>query len=288
MAEKTSEEKVVKKPRTTKKVAEEVSADAPVKKAPVKKTTTTAKKATTAAKKVTTTTKKTTTAAKKATTTTKKTTTTKAKTTTAKEEKVVAEKVDVQPYKIPVKANPKKEHSAIVLRYKNEIAPHLMKKFNYKSVMEIPHLEKIVLNMGVGDATSNSKLIDAAFEDLKMIAGQQPIITKAKKSIATFKVREGMPIGVKVTLHGDRMYDFLNKLINIGLPRVRDFHGVSANAFDGRGNYTLGIKEQLIFPEINYDKVVKVRGLDIVIVTTAKTDEEGRELLKEFCMPFER
>lgn len=274
MAEKTSEEKVVKKPRTTKKVAEEVSADAPVKKAPVKKTTTTAKK--------------TTTAAKKATTTTKKTTTTKAKTTTAKEEKVVAEKVDVQPYKIPVKANPKKEHSAIVLRYKNEIAPHLMKKFNYKSVMEIPHLEKIVLNMGVGDATSNSKLIDAAFEDLKMIAGQQPIITKAKKSIATFKVREGMPIGVKVTLRGDRMYDFLNKLINIALPRVRDFHGVSANAFDGRGNYTLGIKEQLIFPEINYDKVVKVRGLDIVIVTTAKTDEEGRELLKEFGMPFER
>ncbi|CCZ85815.1 50S ribosomal protein L5 [Firmicutes bacterium CAG:631] len=274
MAEKTSEEKVVKKPRTTKKVAEEVSADAPVKKAPVKKTTTTAKKATTAAK--------------KATTTTKKTTTTKAKTTTAKEEKVVAEKVDVQPYKIPVKANPKKEHSAIVLRYKNEIAPHLMKKFNYKSVMEIPHLEKIVLNMGVGDATSNSKLIDAAFEDLKMIAGQQPIITKAKKSIATFKVREGMPIGVKVTLRGDRMYDFLNKLINIALPRVRDFHGVSANAFDGRGNYTLGIKEQLIFPEINYDKVVKVRGLDIVIVTTAKTDEEGRELLKEFGMPFER
>ena len=273
MAEKTSEEKVVKKPRTTKKVAEEVSADAPVKKAPVKKTTTTAKKATTAAKKATTTTKK---------------TTTKAKTTTAKEEKVVAEKVDVQPYKIPVKANPKKEHSAIVLRYKSEIAPHLMKKFNYKSVMEIPHLEKIVLNMGVGDATSNSKLIDAAFEDLKMIAGQQPIITKAKKSIATFKVREGMPIGVKVTLRGDRMYDFLNKLINIALPRVRDFHGVSANAFDGRGNYTLGIKEQLIFPEINYDKVVKVRGLDIVIVTTAKTDEEGRELLKEFGMPFER
>lgn len=280
MAEKTSEEKVVKKPRTTKKVAEEVSADAPVKKAPVKKTTTTAKKATTAAKKATTTTKKTTTTTKK--------TTTKAKTTTAKEEKVVAEKVDVQPYKIPVKANPKKEHSAIVLRYKNEIAPHLMKKFNYKSVMEIPHLEKIVLNMGVGDATSNSKLIDAAFEDLKMIAGQQPIITKAKKSIATFKVREGMPIGVKVTLRGDRMYDFLNKLINIALPRVRDFHGVSANAFDGRGNYTLGIKEQLIFPEINYDKVVKVRGLDIVIVTTAKTDEEGRELLKEFGMPFER
>lgn len=288
MAEKTSEEKVVKKPRTTKKVAEEVSADAPVKKAPVKKTTTTAKKATTAAKKATTTAKKATTTTKKTTTTTKKTTTTKAKTTTAKEEKVVAEKVDVQPYKIPVKANPKKEHSAIVLRYKNEIAPHLMKKFNYKSVMEIPHLEKIVLNMGVGDATSNSKLIDAAFEDLKMIAGQQPIITKAKKSIATFKVREGMPIGVKVTLRGDRMYDFLNKLINIALPRVRDFHGVSANAFDGRGNYTLGIKEQLIFPEINYDKVVKVRGLDIVIVTTAKTDEEGRELLKEFGMPFER
>ncbi len=190
--------------------------------------------------------------------------------------------------KIEVKANPKKEYSNIVLRYKNEIAPHLMQKFNYKSVMQIPRLEKIVLNIGVGDATSNAKLIEAAVEDMRAIAGQQPIITKAKKSIATFKVREGMPIGVKATLRGDRMYDFLNKLINIALPRVRDFHGVSNNSFDGRGNYTLGIKEQLIFPEINYDKVVKVRGLDIVIVTTAKTDEEGHELLKEFGMPFEK
>ena len=264
MAEITNEEKtVVKKPRTTtKKVASE-TADAPVKKAPAKRTTT---------KKVA-----------SDGSTVKKTTTKKA---TTKE--VVEEKVEVKPTLIPVRANAKKEHSAVVLRYKNEIAPHLMNKFNYKSVMQIPHIEKIVLNMGVGDATTNSKLIDAAVEDLKLISGQQPVVTKAKKSIATFKVREGMPIGVKVTLRGDRMYDFLNKLINISLPRVRDFHGVSANAFDGRGNYTLGIKEQLIFPEINYDKVVKVRGLDIVIVTTAKTDEEGRELLKEFGMPFER
>lgn len=192
------------------------------------------------------------------------------------------------PTKIPVKANPKKEDSVYVKQFKNEIAPHLMKKFNYKSVMEIPHIEKIVLNMGVGDATANAKLIDAAVEDLTLISGQKPVVTKAKKSIATFKVREGMPIGVKVTLRGDRMYDFLGKLINIALPRVRDFRGVSANAFDGRGNYTLGVKEQLIFPEINYDKVVKVRGLDIVIVTTAKSDEEARELLKEFGMPFER
>ena len=260
MAEITNEEVVVKKPRATKKVAEK-TADAPAKKAPAKKATTKSAEKSTATKKTTT--------AKKAV-------------------EVVEEKAEVKPVKIPVKANPKKVDSAVVLRYKNEIAPHLMKKFNYKSIMQIPHIEKIVLNMGVGDATSNSKLIDAAFEDLKVISGQQPVITKAKKSIATFKVREGMPIGVKVTLRGDRMYDFLNKLINISLPRVRDFRGISANAFDGRGNYTLGIKEQLIFPEINYDKVVKVRGLDIVIVTTAKTDEEGRELLKEFGMPFER
>ena len=207
---------------------------------------------------------------------------------TAAEVAVEETKPVVEPTKIPVKANPAKTYSSVELRYKNEIAPYLMQKFNYKSVMQIPRIVKIVLNMGVGDATQNSKLIDAAFEDLKAIAGQQPVITKAKKSIATFKVREGMPIGVKVTLRGERMYDFLNKLVNISLPRVRDFHGVSANAFDGRGNYTLGVKEQLIFPEINYDKVVKVRGLDIVIVTTATTDEEGRELLKQFGMPFER
>lgn len=190
---------------------------------------------------------------------------------------------------IPVKyVTPKKDHAFLEKKYKNEIAPAMMAKYNYHSVMEIPHLEKIVVNMGVGDATSNSKLIEAAVEDLKAITGQKPVVTKAKKSIAVFKVREGQEIGCKVTLRGDRMYEFLNKLVNIALPRVRDFHGVSAKAFDGRGNYTLGVKEQLIFPEINYDKVVKVRGMDIVIVTTAKTDAEGKELLKLFGMPFEK
>ena len=176
----------------------------------------------------------------------------------------------------------------LLKKYKEEIAPAMQAKFNYKSSMEIPHIEKIVINMGVGDATQNSKLIDAAVEDLTAIAGQKPVVTKAKKSIAVFKVREGQEIGCKVTLRGARMYEFLNKLVSIALPRVRDFRGVSAKAFDGRGNYTLGIKEQLIFPEINYDKVVKVRGMDIVIVTTAKSDEEGRELLKLFGMPFEK
>ena len=173
-------------------------------------------------------------------------------------------------------------------KHNEEIAPAMQAKFNYKSSMEIPHLEKIVINMGVGDATQNSKLIDAAVEDLTAISGQKPVITKAKKSIAVFKVREGQEIGCKVTLRGARMYEFLNKLVSIALPRVRDFRGVSAKAFDGRGNYTLGIKEQLIFPEINYDKVVKVRGMDIVIVTTAKNDEQGRELLKLLGMPFEK
>ena len=177
---------------------------------------------------------------------------------------------------------------ALLKKYKEEIAPAMQAKFNYKSSMEIPHLEKIVINMGVGDATQNSKLIEAAVADLTQIAGQKPVVTKAKKSIAVFKVREGQEIGCKVTLRGARMYEFLNKLISIALPRVRDFRGVSAKAFDGRGNYTLGVKEQLIFPEINYDKVVKVRGMDIVIVTTAKNDEEGRELLKLFGMPFEK
>ena len=177
---------------------------------------------------------------------------------------------------------------ALLKKYKEEIAPAMQAKFNYKSSMQIPHLDKIVINMGVGDATQNSKLIEAAVADLTSIAGQKPVVTKAKKSIAVFKVREGQEIGCKVTLRGARMYEFLNKLVNIALPRVRDFRGVSAKAFDGRGNYTLGVKEQLIFPEINYDKVVKVRGMDIVIVTTAKSDEEGRELLKLFGMPFEK
>ena len=190
---------------------------------------------------------------------------------------------------IPTKYAVKETYKPVLLKkFQEEIAPAMQAKFNYKSSMEIPHLDKIVINMGVGDATQNAKLIDAAVEDLTAIAGQKPVITKAKKSIAVFKVREGQEIGCKVTLRGARMYEFLNKLVNISLPRVRDFRGVSAKAFDGRGNYTLGIKEQLIFPEINYDKVVKVRGMDIVIVTTAQTDEEGRELLRLVGMPFEK
>ena len=190
---------------------------------------------------------------------------------------------------IPTKFEAKEAYKpALLKKYREEIAPALQAKFGYTSTMEIPHLEKIVINMGVGDATQNAKLIEAAVEDLTAISGQKPVITKAKKSIAVFKVREGQEIGCKVTLRGARMYEFLNKLVNIALPRVRDFRGVSAKAFDGRGNYTLGVKEQLIFPEINYDKVVKVRGMDIVIVTTAKSDEEGRELLKLFGMPFEK
>ena len=190
---------------------------------------------------------------------------------------------------IPTKFEAKEAYKpALLKKYREEIAPDLQAKFGYTSTMEIPRLEKIVINMGVGDATQNAKLIEAAVEDLTAISGQKPVITKAKKSIAVFKVREGQEIGCKVTLRGARMYEFLNKLVNIALPRVRDFRGVSAKAFDGRGNYTLGVKEQLIFPEINYDKVVKVRGMDIVIVTTAKSDEEGRELLKLFGMPFEK
>ena len=169
-----------------------------------------------------------------------------------------------------------------------EISPALMSKFNYKSVMEVPKLDKIVINMGVGDAVQNSKALDAAVEELTIITGQKPVVTKAKKSIAGFRLREGMPIGAKVTLRGERMYEFLDKLISIALPRVRDFRGVSKKAFDGRGNYTLGVKEQLIFPEIDYDKVSKVRGMDIVIVTTANSDEEARELLTQFGMPFQK
>jgi len=173
-------------------------------------------------------------------------------------------------------------------KYIKEITPSLMSKFNYKSVMEVPKIEKIVVNMGVGDAVQNSKALDAAVEELTLITGQKPVVTRAKKSIAGFRLREGMPIGAKVTLRGERMYEFLDKLVSVSLPRVRDFRGVSKNAFDGRGNYTLGIKEQLIFLEIDYDKVSKVRGMDIVIVTTAKTDEESRELLKQFGMPFQK
>ena len=173
-------------------------------------------------------------------------------------------------------------------KYTETVKPSLMKEFNYKSVMEAPKLEKVVLNMGVGDAIANPKLLEEAVEEMTMISGQKPVITKAKKSIANFKLREGMNIGCKVTLRGERMYEFLDKLFNIDLPRVRDFHGVSATAFDGRGNYTLGVKEQLIFPEIDYDKVNKVRGLDVVIVTTAKTNKEAYALLKELGMPFEK
>ena len=176
----------------------------------------------------------------------------------------------------------------VLEKYLNEVKPELMKKFEYKSVMQAPKLDKIVINMGVGDAMANSKALDAAVEDLTQICGQKPIITKARKSIAAFKLREGASIGCKVTLRGERMYQFFDKLVSIALPRVRDFRGLSKNSFDGRGNYTLGVKEQLIFPEINYDKVFKIRGMDIVIVTTAKTDNEGRELLTLLGMPFRK
>ena len=171
-------------------------------------------------------------------------------------------------------------------RYTNEITKNLMKKFGYESTMQTPKIVKVVINMGVGDAIDNPKNLDEAVAELTQIAGQKPVITKAKKSIANFKLREGMPIGCKVTLRGERMYEFLDKLVSISLPPVRDFRGVPKNSFDGRGNYTLGVKEQLIFPEIDFDKVAKLRGMDIVFVTTAKTDEEGRALLTELGMPF--
>lgn len=170
--------------------------------------------------------------------------------------------------------------------YTREVAPAMMKKFGYTSVMEIPKIEKIVINMGVSDAVGNPKSLDAAVADLTQIAGQKPIVTKAKKSISAFKLREGMSIGTKVTLRGERMYHFMDKLVSVALPRVRDFRGISPKAFDGRGNYTLGVKEQLIFPEMEYDKIDKIRGMDITIVTTAQTDEEARELLKLLGMPF--
>lgn len=171
-------------------------------------------------------------------------------------------------------------------KYKKEVIPLLMQRFNYKNVMEVPKLEKIVINMGVGDAKDNPKAIDAAVNDLSLITGQRPVVTKAKKSIAAFKIKKNMSIGCKVTLRGKRMYEFFDKFVNIALPRVRDFKGVSPNSFDGRGNYAIGIKEQLIFPEIDYDKIDKIRGMDIIFVTTAKTDEEGKELLRLLGMPF--
>jgi len=173
-------------------------------------------------------------------------------------------------------------------KYTSEIVPALMSKFNYSSVMQVPKVEKIIINMGVGEAVQNAKALDTAVEDLQLISGQKPVVTRSKKSIAGFKLREGMPIGAKVTLRGERMYQFLDKLMNVSLPRVRDFRGISSKAFDGRGNYTLGLKEQLIFPEIEYDKIDKVRGMDIVVVTSAKTDEEARELLTLMGMPFRK
>jgi large subunit ribosomal protein L5 len=171
-------------------------------------------------------------------------------------------------------------------KYLNEVVPALQQKFNYKNVMEIPKLEKVVINIGLGEAVQNPKALDAALQDLTKISGQKPVVTKAKKSIAAFKLRAGMPVGVKVTLRGARMYEFVDKLINVALPRVRDFRGVSPKSFDGRGNYSLGLKEQLLFPEIEYDKIDKIRGMEVVFTTTAKTDEEGRELLKLLGMPF--
>lgn len=172
--------------------------------------------------------------------------------------------------------------------YSNDIVAAMTAKFGYKNIMEVPKLDKIVINMGVGEAKENAKVLESAVRDLEIIAGQKVVVTRAKKSVANFKLREGMAIGCKVTLRGDKMYEFADRLINLALPRVRDFRGVSADSFDGRGNYALGIKEQLIFPEIEYDKVDKVRGMDIIFVTTAKTDEEARELLRLFGMPFKR
>ncbi len=173
-------------------------------------------------------------------------------------------------------------------QYQNEIVDAMMKKFGYKNIMEVPKLNKVVINMGVGEAKDNAKVLESAIADMEKIAGQKAVVCKAKRSVANFKLREGMSIGCKVTLRGEKMYEFVDRLINLALPRVRDFRGVNPNAFDGRGNYALGIKEQLIFPEIEYDKVDKVRGMDVIFVTTAKTDEEARELLSQFNMPFKR
>ena len=173
-------------------------------------------------------------------------------------------------------------------QYQNEIVDAMIKKFGYKNIMEVPKLDKVVINMGVGEAKDNAKLLESAIADMEKIAGQKAVVTRAKNSVANFKIREGMPIGCKVTLRGEKMYEFVDRLINLSLPRVRDFRGVNPNAFDGRGNYALGIKEQLIFPEIEYDKIDKVRGMDVIFVTTAKTDEEARELLAQFGMPFKK
>ena len=173
-------------------------------------------------------------------------------------------------------------------QYQNEIVDAMIKKFGYKNIMEVPKLDKVVINMGVGEAKDNAKLLESAIADMEKIAGQKAVVTRAKNSVANFKIREGMPIGCKVTLRGEKMYEFVDRLINLALPRVRDFRGVNPNAFDGRGNYALGIKEQLIFPEIEYDKVDKVRGMDVIVVTTAETDEEARELLTQFGMPFKK
>lgn len=274
------EEKKVaaKKATTTTKKAAAPKAEGTETKITVKKTTAT--KTASTAKKTTSTAAK---AAPKATA---------AKKATAKVEETVVEEKPVA--KKPVAAKAKKAPKAKVFKnrlqqkYTEVVAPALMKKYSYKSVMQIPALNKVVINIGVGDATTNSKLLDDAVRELSQITGQKPVITKAKKSIASFKLREGQAIGCKVTLRGVRMYEFLDKLFSISLPRVRDFRGVSKNAFDGRGDYTLGIKEQLIFPEIDYDKVAKIRGMDIVIVTTANTDEEAYTLLEELGMPFKK
>ena len=178
--------------------------------------------------------------------------------------------------------------SRLLDKYHNEAVPALMEKFGYKNIMEVPKVEKVIINMRVGEAKENAKALEAAVNDLTVISGQKPVITRAKKSVAAFKIRTGMPIGCKVTLRGQRMYDFLDKLFNIALPRVRDFRGVSPDAFDGRGNFALGIKEQLVFPEVDYDKIEKIRGMDVIIVTTGKTDEEARELLRILGVPFRK
>ena len=223
---------------------------------------------------------------KKTTTTKKASTTKKAAAPKENEKEVVSTKKTTK--KVSNGNKLPKYQTRLQVKYNEEVKPSLFKKFEYKSIMQVPHLEKIVVNIGVGDATSDKKRIDESVAELALITGQKPVVTKAKKSIATFKLREGEPIGCKVTLRGLKMYEFFDKLVSISLPRVRDFRGVSKNAFDGRGNYTLGVKEQLIFPEIDYDKVDKVRGMDIVIVTTAKTDEEAYAILKELGMPFAR
>ncbi len=207
------------------------------------------------------------------------------KTTAAKKAPV---KKEAAPKKAAAPKKEAKQMNRLLKKYREEVVPALVKEFGYTTVMQAPRLEKIVINMGVGEATSDEKLIEDAAADLTIIAGQHPVITKAKKSIATFKVREGQSIGCKVTLRGERMYEFLDKLVSISLPRVRDFRGINRNAFDGHGNYTLGVKEQLIFPEIDYDKISKIRGMDIVIVTTAQTDEEALSFLSLMGMPFRK